>query len=129
MPLSHVERGRHGETLAAAFLELRGYTVIERNLRFGRLEIDLVARCSNLIVFVEVKYRGNRRGGGAGAAVGTGKQRDVETAAVGYLKRRGWTRVAVRFDVVTIEAPAHDGAALVLRHLEAAFPATGRYRW
>ena len=129
MPLTHVDRGRYGETLAAAFLELRGYTVIERNLRFGRLEIDLVARRHNLVAFVEVKYRRNSRGGGAGAAVGFAKQRDVETAAVGYLQRRGWKRVAVRFDVVTVETPHPEENALVLRHLEAAFPASGRYRW
>ena len=129
MPMTHVERGRHGETLAAAFLELRGYAVVERNLRFGRLEIDLVVRRDNLVAFVEVKYRRNTRGGGAGAAVGFGKQRDVETAAVGYLKRRAWYRVAVRFDVVTVEPPPGDENTLVLRHIPGAFAASGRYRW
>lgn len=125
---SHVERGRWAETMAAAFLSLRGYRVLDRNFRYSRLEIDLIARRGNILAIVEVKYRDSSRRGGASAAVGRTKQRDLETAAVGYLRVRGLTGLGLRFDVVTVEPMDGDGAALVIRHLPGAFQATGRYR-
>jgi len=42
----------------AAYLEDRGYTVLEMNLRVGRLELDIVARLDDTIAVVEVRTRG-----------------------------------------------------------------------
>lgn len=50
-------RGTLGETLAALFLESRGYRILARNLRAGRREIDLVLERGELLVAVEVKWR------------------------------------------------------------------------
>ena len=125
---THVERGRYAEAMAAAFLSLRGYRVVERNFRYSRLEIDLIARRGSLLAVVEVKYRATLRKGGARAAVGATKQRDLETAAVGYLRVRGLTGIVVRFDVVTVEPVDGDGAGVILRHFPGAFGASGRYR-
>lgn len=56
-----VEHGRWGEDVAVDFLRLRGYVILERNVRpcsaDGRLEIDIIAyaREIDVIVFVEVK--------------------------------------------------------------------------
>ena len=47
--------GTAGETVAARFLECRGATVVHRNLRVGRDEIDLVVRFESDFVAVEVK--------------------------------------------------------------------------
>ena len=128
MKISHVERGRWAEAMAAAFLSLRGYRILHRNFRFGRLEIDLVARRDRVLAIVEVKYRESSRRGGASAAVGRRKQADLETAAVGYLRMRGLAGVTVRFDVVALEAADGDSSTLIVRHLPGAFQATGRYR-
>jgi putative endonuclease len=125
-PVSNVERGRAAESLAAAYLELSGYRILERNFRSARLEIDLVARTGNLIAIVEVKYRHRSRLGGAVGAVGTRKQRDLETAALGYLRARNLRGVAVRFDVVTLETTGP--GRLTVTHIRGAFPASGRYR-
>jgi putative endonuclease len=125
---THVERGKYAEAMAAAFLSLRGYRIVERNFRYSRLEIDLIARKDSLLAVVEVKYRAARRKGGARAAVGSTKQRDLETAAVGYLRIRGLGRMVVRFDVVTVEPVAGRGAGMILRHFPGAFGASGRYR-
>ena len=123
---STVQRGRHAETMAAAFLSLAGYFVIAQNVRFGPLEIDLVARSGDVLAIVEVKYR--RRGmlGGAGGAVGPAKERHLETAAVRFVRARGIQGVRLRFDVVLIE-PSPDGRTMLLRHIPNAFGATGRY--
>lgn len=53
------ETGRLGEDTAAKYLESRRYRIRERNVRFGRYEIDIVAfdHSEQMIVFVEVKTR------------------------------------------------------------------------
>jgi len=65
--------GRIGETIAAGYLRLIGYRIIERNLRIGRNEIDIVAFDGDCLVFVEVKTRRNSRFGSAAEAVGRKK--------------------------------------------------------
>lgn len=54
---STVDIGRHAETLAAAYLTLRGYDVVERNVRVGRDELDLIALHPGMLVVVEVRFR------------------------------------------------------------------------
>jgi len=54
---SKTERGRRGESAAAAYLQARGYLVLARNWRCAGGEIDIVARCQNQIVFIEVRQR------------------------------------------------------------------------
>jgi len=123
--LTSVARGRLAETMAACYLELHGFVILERNYRFGPLEIDLVARKGKLLTVVEVKFRERSRMGGPAAAVNARKQRDLETAAVAFLKHRKLTGVTVRFDVITADGQEN---GLVLKHHPGAFSATGRYR-
>ncbi|XBQ16785.1 MAG: YraN family protein [Oceanicaulis sp.] len=49
--------GRRAETLAALFLTLKGWRVIERRARTGAGEIDLVCLRGDVLAFVEVKAR------------------------------------------------------------------------
>ena len=66
------ERGRSGETLAAAYLELAGLEVLRRNVRLAGVEVDLVAREGRTRVVVEVKLRNRSDYGGAARAVDGG---------------------------------------------------------
>ncbi|MCZ8322106.1 MAG: YraN family protein [Novosphingobium sp.] len=50
-------RGRRGEWLAAWFLRLKGWRILGRRLKTPRGEIDLIARRSGTVIFVEVKWR------------------------------------------------------------------------
>ena len=50
--------GQRAEAAVAEFLERSGFVIVARNLRFGRLELDVVARRGELIVVVEVRTRG-----------------------------------------------------------------------
>lgn len=47
--------GRIGETIAAQFLERKGFKVVERNYRKPWGEIDIIAEKGNMVRFVEVK--------------------------------------------------------------------------
>jgi putative endonuclease len=67
-------------------------------------EVDIVARDGEYLVFVEVKYRKNKRTGAAVEAVGFNKMRKISRCADVYMmlhKMSGDT--SVRFDVVAIE--------------------------
>ena len=49
--------GRWGEELACRFYENKGYSILARNVYTTYGEIDLIARKSTELVFVEVKTR------------------------------------------------------------------------
>ena len=103
-------RGRAGESLAAAYLELIGFRILGRNLRLAGVEIDLLARDGEVRVLVEVKARGRTDYGGAALAVDRGKRIRLLRAAHA-VEQSGASRV--RIDVVGVEL-APDGA--VVRH-------------
>lgn len=50
-------RGDRAESIVADWLERNGFVVLERNLRFGHLEIDIVAREGRVVAVVEVRSR------------------------------------------------------------------------
>lgn len=58
------EIGRLGEDIAGRYLEDRGYKIVERNYRKKWGEIDIVAKKSNSLHFVEVKAGISRETGG-----------------------------------------------------------------
>jgi len=57
--ISAERRGRQAERIAGWWLRLKGWTILDRRVRSGAGEIDLIARRGNLVAFVEVKARNN----------------------------------------------------------------------
>ena len=53
----HNDLGRHGEDQVACYLRERGFVILERNWRTGRLELDFVCMDGGVVVVVEVKTR------------------------------------------------------------------------
>jgi len=53
-------QGRDGENRAAHYLERKGFTILGRNIRLGRGELDIVACNKELLLFVEVKAHKTR---------------------------------------------------------------------
>ncbi len=95
--------GKLGEALAASHLKRQGYTILDRNLRMGRNEIDLLAQDSDkTICFVEVKTRAKDDGIPPEAAVGPGKQAHLRHAAQIWLGQHQKADTSYRFDVVSI---------------------------
>jgi putative endonuclease len=115
-----------GERMAEEFLRLRGFEILDRNVRSGRGEIDLIARESDTVVFVEVKLRTGTDPSAALAAVNWKKRLDVERAATRWLQSRGLTERPVRFDVIGIAWDA-DGSRFRVEHIRNAFPGGGRH--
>lgn len=107
------ERGRAGEDAAADFLQRRGLCVIERNWRWGPLELDIICRDGDTLVFVEVRLR---RAGGPVApvcSVTPAKRRNFIRAARAYLAHKGDPDAPCRFDLICV---VDTGATLQLEH-------------
>jgi len=115
-----------GERMAETFLAARGLEILDRNVRSGRGELDLIAREGETIVFVEVKLRSGSDSAAPLAAVNWKKREDVSRAATRWLQARGLTDRPVRFDVVGITWEA-DGSRLRVEHIRNAFPGGGRH--
>jgi putative endonuclease len=49
--------GRMAETIAANFLRLKGWTILDRRVRTPAGEVDIVMRKAGIVAFVEVKSR------------------------------------------------------------------------
>lgn len=115
--------GARGEAIAARQLERRGYTIIERNVRLGRGEIDMVALDGETVVFVEVKGNRGRRHGAPEEMVTPAKQRRLTMLASWYLLRQRWLGRPARFDVVAVDWGP--GGTATVRLFRDAFPAAG----
>jgi putative endonuclease len=101
-------RGEAGEALAAAYLELVGLEVVQRNVRLAGVEVDLMAVDGAARVVVEVKMRGRTDYGGAAGAIDGAKRARLIRAARSLEQPGG---PAVRIDVIAIEV-SPEGAAL-----------------
>ena len=121
--------GMAGEQIAVQFLHDNGYTVIERNWRHGRQEIDIVAKDASFLVFIEVKTRScmspdNMTFGRPAHAVTQKKQHNVTLAAKAYLRQHP-TALQPRLDVIEIYLRASDygtlPTALKINHIRNAF--------
>ncbi|MCM1337542.1 MAG: YraN family protein [Candidatus Amulumruptor caecigallinarius] len=57
----HNDIGRWGEEAARDYLVSRGYAIVGTNVRWGNVEIDIIAMEGTFIVFAEVKTRADRK--------------------------------------------------------------------
>jgi putative endonuclease len=113
---AHLELGRRGEDLAAAYLEQAGYRIVAANFavaagrnRIGaviKVEIDLVAYEGETLCFVEVKARASDWFAQPQANVDRRKQRQIARAARMYRRMFGLTGAPFRYDVVTVVLPS-----------------------
>lgn len=109
--------GQQGEDMAAAYLEQKGYTVLDRNWRCGHKDLDLVVTKDNMVVFVEVKTRTGTGWGNPEDAVTDRKIRRIVNSADAYL-RFNQIDMDARFDIVSIVV---EGGDFKVEHIEQAF--------
>jgi putative endonuclease len=96
------ELGRLAETLVADHLAARGFVVLGRNVRVGRLEIDIVARRLDLIVFCEVRARTHDRFVAPAATIDGRKIARLRRAAAQWLRLHRPGSVDVRLDAASV---------------------------
>ena len=96
-------RGDDGELMAVKFLENEGFRILQRNYRFDRGEIYIIAEINNELVFVEVKSRHSRNFGTPEDAITPIKESYLKRTAEGYLFQHNLEGKTCRFDVVAIE--------------------------
>lgn len=113
--------GAWGESVAAAYLRKKGYTLVGMNYRSRFGEIDLIACNRSNLVFVEVKLRKSASFAAAAEYVDFRKQYRLRLTAELYLSENP-TKLQPRFDVIEIYAPyGIETKKPVINHLEDAF--------
>lgn len=100
--------GALGENAAAEYLRRRGYRILERNYRFRRNEIDIIARDRGTLCFIEVKTRTTQEKGDPLEAVTPVKQQEIIKAAKAYLAFSGSMDDDCRFDVIAVRLNGSD---------------------
>ncbi|MGE0599414.1 MAG: YraN family protein [Dehalococcoidia bacterium] len=94
--------GDFGERVAAHRLESAGMRILARNVRIGRIEIDLVAADGNDVVFVEVRTR-RAASDMAAESLAPAKLRRMWRAAIGYCEANAIAPERARIDVIAID--------------------------
>ncbi|MCA6378428.1 MAG: YraN family protein [Cytophagales bacterium] len=96
-----IKKGREGEEMAARFLIDKGFEIVERNYRYKRLEIDLIVKKDNWLIFVEVKLRSSDAFGYPEDFVDYKKAKNIVDGAEQYTYDKNW-QGNVRYDIVSI---------------------------
>ncbi|MGI6776554.1 MAG: YraN family protein [Acetivibrionales bacterium] len=95
--------GNIGEEHAAKYLISKGYKILASNFRAGKMgEIDIIARDTEYISFIEVKTRTGKGFGLPCEAVDRKKQGNIIRLAHIYLKQNKICNTNIRFDIVEI---------------------------
>jgi len=113
----HNELGTKGEQLAVDFLLKNGYDIMERNYRFVKAEVDIIARQKDILAIIEVKTRSTIDFGNPQDFVKP-KQIQRLVKAVDEYVIVNELDVEVRFDIIAI---IKDGKGFKIEHLENAF--------
>jgi putative endonuclease len=103
MPDPRRALGQLGEELAVHYLQQRGYDIVERNYRCPYGEVDVVARDSSRLAFVEVRARRGTAFGSPEESVTPQKQQRLVTVAREYLQAHDIVDVDWGIDVVAVE--------------------------
>ncbi|MEL6670693.1 MAG: YraN family protein [Bacteroidota bacterium] len=118
---AHNETGKKGEDLAAGFMEAKGFAILDRNYRFEKGEIDLVALQLDPaeLVFIEVKTRSETTHTPPEAYLTEAQKKRIFRVADSYIYEKQMSTVPVRFDIIAIsmDDPAHP----LIHHIEDAF--------
>lgn len=109
--------GKIGENLALRYLEKRGLRLLERNWRYGHLEVDLIMEDDLYLHIIEVRSRTAPYLISPAETVDWKKQRRLAKAAAAYIRRNNIGK-EVLFDIVAI---TYEGKNYKLEYYQGAF--------
>ncbi|TCK67677.1 putative endonuclease [Winogradskyella wandonensis] len=113
----HNELGKKGEQLAVDFLLKNDYNIIERNYRFEKAEVDIIAQKEDILAVVEVKTRSTLDFGNPQDFVKPKQIKNLVKAVDEYVTVNNLD-VEVRFDIIAI---VKENGDYKIEHLENAF--------
>jgi putative endonuclease len=128
--------GAAGEAIAVAFLEKKGWSIVDTNVRFDpseglKGELDIIAWDGPTLTFVEVKTRrGFINSVDPAENVTVLKQQQIARLALAYLTRHALfdeldaDATPMRFDVIAVTLspqPLENPKTLRIQHLRGAF--------
>lgn len=113
----HNELGKKGEEMAVNYLQKKGYSILERNYRFDKAEVDIIAQKDDVLAAVEVKTRSTPDFGDPQDFVKPKQIQQLVKAIDHYVNQKN-VDVEVRFDIVAI---IQNKAGTKIEHLEDAF--------
>lgn len=113
----HNELGKKGEQLAVDFLLKNNYNIIERNYRFEKAEVDIIAKKDEILAIVEVKTRSTTDFGNPQDFVKPKQIKNLVKAVDEYVTENDLD-VEVRFDIIAI---VKEKKGFAIEHLENAF--------
>ena len=119
---SRPELARRGEELVASLLQERGFQICGRNVRVGRLELDVVARRGALIVVCEVRSRSSARPVFPAETIGVKKLARVRRATAIWLREQKLGRVHARIDAAAVVFDGTGGEPRVEYYENVSFP-------
>jgi putative endonuclease len=113
----HNELGKLGEELAVTYLVKNGYQIRERNWRFQKAEIDIIAQKDAVLAVVEVKTRSSDFYGNPQDFIPPKKIKLLIMAMDEYVTKNDLD-VEVRFDIIGI---INNNNERKIEHFEDAF--------
>lgn len=113
----HNELGKLGEEMAVDFLLKNGYSIIQRNYRYLKAEVDVIAQKENTLVAVEVKTRSSDYFENPQDAVNPKKIKLMVSAMDNYVVEND-IDVEVQFDIIAIIKQQN---TYKIEHIEDAF--------
>ncbi|MDW5290852.1 YraN family protein [Formosa sp. PL04] len=113
----HNALGKLGEEEAVRFLLKNGYQILERNYRYQKAEVDILAKKDGILAVVEVKTRSSSFFGSPQDFLKPKQIQRLITAVDAYITINALD-LEVRFDIIAI---VKTKKGLELEHLENAF--------
>ena len=113
----HNELGKKGEQIAIEYLLKKGYFILEKNYRYLKAEVDIIAQKNNILAIIEVKTRSSTFFGNPEEFVNPKKIKLLVDATNQYLIEKDLD-AEVRFDIIAIVINKNK---ITIEHLEDAF--------
>ncbi len=113
----HNDLGKKGEQLAIDFLQKNKYKILEKNYRYLKAEVDIIAQKGEVLAAIEVKTRTSAYFGNPEEFVNPKKIKLLLSAIDNYVIENDLD-VEVRFDIIAIIT---NQKKTKIEHLEDAF--------
>lgn len=111
--------GRFGEEIVSQFLIDRDYYIFENNFICYIGEIDIIARKSDYLCFIEVKSRYSVKYGNPRESINSYKQKKIKNIAQFFISKNKLHNYIYRFDIA--EVVFRENGEYIVNYIENAF--------